>query len=272
MTTLDTTKPAGSESPRLLDDYERQTRLAFQERLDVDHFFHLTGSLLDEIAAGAGKHRQVTFQAPLDEDPVPLDGEALLYTKSVDDVAEVFAACDGVDGDPVQVTKAGQLCLTLAAMNALFDGETIQAIVDPDDAEVTRLAIPLDGVTLEYEDVGKTIRIKTPDKTAAMDELCVPVMIRGHYQGNGSAAPGQDIDLGIEPYLVLIKRVDAATDPVLGINAGGAFVWFNSGTGSILTVPAAMKDAHTITLKSEGGYYTNKAATPYAIFAIGKRI
>jgi hypothetical protein len=56
--TLDMDRPLGSESPSVLDDNIRLTRDGFQERLNVEHNFELTGTELS--GANVGKHTDIT--------------------------------------------------------------------------------------------------------------------------------------------------------------------------------------------------------------------
>lgn len=55
----DTAYPSGADSPTILDDSDREIKAALQERLDVDHYFPLTGTEVND--ANAGKHERVTF-------------------------------------------------------------------------------------------------------------------------------------------------------------------------------------------------------------------
>ena len=50
--TLDTDTPVGTDAPSSLDDSDRLIKDAFQERLNVDHYFALTGSEVSDAATG----------------------------------------------------------------------------------------------------------------------------------------------------------------------------------------------------------------------------
>lgn len=83
--TLDCASPVGTDSPSSLDDKQREGRYGFQERLNVDHLFALTGTQLSD--EDTGMHRQVTFYSTTSTDPVlgvtAVDGvDELRYTNS----------------------------------------------------------------------------------------------------------------------------------------------------------------------------------------------
>lgn len=104
--TYDTDTPLGSDAPSVIDDEIRGVKDSIQERQNVDHYWPLTGSKVSD--ADAGKHRQVTFQAPLAADPAAVDeDEAQIYTKDVDDKAEIFLIDE--DENVIQLTTAGSL-------------------------------------------------------------------------------------------------------------------------------------------------------------------
>lgn len=77
----------------------RSHKLAVRERLAIDHSWAGNGD--------DGKHKQVTFLAPLGADPAALANHGFLYTKDVAGKAELHWRDE--DGNVVQVTNAGAL-------------------------------------------------------------------------------------------------------------------------------------------------------------------
>ena len=79
--TYDIATPLGSDAPSVLDDRDRETKAANQERQNVDHYWPLTGTEVSD--ADAGKHRQVTFRASIST-PSQVTDEAHLYMQADD--------------------------------------------------------------------------------------------------------------------------------------------------------------------------------------------
>ena len=87
-TTLRTDVPGNSDDPTDVPTFIQDTKKAYQERLDVDHYFEASGaSTYDDT--DTGKHRQVTFQAGQTIASVNAD-EGVLFTKDTNSVAELY--------------------------------------------------------------------------------------------------------------------------------------------------------------------------------------
>lgn len=56
--TYDIATPVGTDAPSVLDDRDRETKAAVQERLNVEHVFDLTGTQVS--GANTGKHTDIT--------------------------------------------------------------------------------------------------------------------------------------------------------------------------------------------------------------------
>lgn len=56
--TYDIATPVGTDAPSVLDDRDRETKAAVQERLNIEHVFDLTGTQVS--AANTGKHTDIT--------------------------------------------------------------------------------------------------------------------------------------------------------------------------------------------------------------------
>ena len=83
--TLDCASPVGTDAPSTLDDKQREGRYGFQERLNVDHVFGLTGTQLS--GADTGYHRDIHFYSTTSTDPIlgvtaVSDIDELRYTNS----------------------------------------------------------------------------------------------------------------------------------------------------------------------------------------------
>ena len=77
-------------------------KAANQERLNVDHYFALTGTEVSDAATG--QHRQIEFYGPIDK-PTSATNKSWLYAKDVSDKVELH--WEDEDGDEVQLTSGG---------------------------------------------------------------------------------------------------------------------------------------------------------------------
>ena len=100
--TFDTATPVGTDAPSILDDRDRETKAAIQERLNVDHFFELTGTEVSDAATG--QHRQIEFYGPITK-PTSATNKLFLYGKDVDGVIELHVLDES--GNEVQLTSGG---------------------------------------------------------------------------------------------------------------------------------------------------------------------
>lgn len=94
--------PADSENASQGANRIRDHKKAVRERLEVDHSWD--GDEDD------GEHKKVTFTAPLGSDPTNAEDKGHLYTKDVDDKAELFWQDE--DGNAIQLTSGGMLNVT----------------------------------------------------------------------------------------------------------------------------------------------------------------
>jgi hypothetical protein len=102
--TYDTATPVGTDAPSVIDDRIREVKAANQERMNVDHYWPLTGTQVSDSAAG--QHRQVEFYGPIST-PTNATNKGFLYTKDVSDKAELHF--EDEDGNEIQVTSGGIL-------------------------------------------------------------------------------------------------------------------------------------------------------------------
>jgi hypothetical protein len=117
---FDTSYPDGATQPvSILDDSDRLTKQAIQERENVDHYWPLTGTQVS--AAAAGEHRKVQFYGVLAVKPVLAAGEVALYTKTVSGKSELFF--ENEDGTETQLTDAGLLNVVRLTGNQTITGD-----------------------------------------------------------------------------------------------------------------------------------------------------
>lgn len=83
--TYDKTTPAGTDVPSVIDDRIRETKLAIQERENVDHYWPYASQADvaggDEVASQyTGEHRKITFYENI-TDPTQVTGKGHIYMK-----------------------------------------------------------------------------------------------------------------------------------------------------------------------------------------------
>ena len=123
----DLTKPEGTASPTLADDRMRETKAAAQERLNVDHYFALTGNELSTTDAATGQHRQIEFYGPITK-PTNAANKGWVYTKDASAKVELHWLDE--DGNEKQVTTAGALNIVSAELLGKLDNNTYFSAVD----------------------------------------------------------------------------------------------------------------------------------------------
>ncbi len=106
--TYDIATPVGTDAPSVLDDRDRETKAAVQERINVDHFFPLTGTQVSDAAAG--QHRQIEFYAPITT-PSSAANKMWIYGKDVGGKIELHVLDE--DGNERQFTDAGSFNMAL---------------------------------------------------------------------------------------------------------------------------------------------------------------
>ncbi len=117
--TLDTTRPQGTEAPSVLDNFIREDKSGFGERLNVDHIFAQTGTQFSD--EDTGYHRDIHFFSSTATDPIlgvtVVDGvDELRYTDS--------------DGTNVTLTSGGTLNILSADLLGTLANNTFFTAVD----------------------------------------------------------------------------------------------------------------------------------------------
>ena len=118
--TFRTDTPSGSDDPSEGDDRIREVKVAVQERLDVDHYFHASGANTYDDP-NTGKHRYVRFIEP-NNLTVMSAGEGALFTKDVNSVAELHWINE--QDEIIQLTREGIINLTSESMLGVLANDT----------------------------------------------------------------------------------------------------------------------------------------------------
>jgi len=105
--TLSTITPAGSDSPKIIDDRIREAKAAIVERLAVDHYMPLTDSVQTDEAGG--QHTKVTLRETTK--PTKAANIGFLYVKDVAGATELFF--EDASGNEKQLTSGGKLNVAL---------------------------------------------------------------------------------------------------------------------------------------------------------------
>jgi hypothetical protein len=124
--TLRTDTPTGSDDPAEGDDRIREVKAAFQERLDIDHYFTASGANTYDDP-NTGKHRFVRFVEPNDLTVMPAN-EGALFTKDVNDVAELHWINE--NDQNVQLTREGIINLTSNSLLGILANNTFFTAID----------------------------------------------------------------------------------------------------------------------------------------------
>ncbi len=102
--TFDITTPAFDDDPSEADDRMREIKGGSQERLNVDHYFPLTGSEVSDL--DAGEHRKVTIRTLSVVEVAALAGaKAYLYRLVTD--GELYFK--DASGNTIQLTSGGKI-------------------------------------------------------------------------------------------------------------------------------------------------------------------
>ena len=102
--TYDTATPLGSDAPSVIDDRIREVKQSIQERMNVEHYWPLTGTQVSD--SEAGQHRYIEFYAPIST-PTYAANKGFFYTKDVNSVLEFH--CLDESNNEVQITSGGYI-------------------------------------------------------------------------------------------------------------------------------------------------------------------
>jgi len=124
--TLRTDLPSAAGDPTETPTFIKDKAKAYQQRLDVDHYFEASAaSTYDD--ADTGYHRKVTFQGPISSPTVPAN-QGVLHLLDVDSKAELHWVDE--DDNVKQMTSAGALLLASAEIVGVLANNTYFTAVD----------------------------------------------------------------------------------------------------------------------------------------------
>ena len=123
--TYDTATPVGTDAPSTLDDQDRNTKLAIQERVNVDHYWTLTGTQASNAATG--EHRKISFYNQI-ADPTNAADKGWLYMKDVAANTELFWEDEA--GNVLQLSSVGTINISASGINGTLANDTYWTAVD----------------------------------------------------------------------------------------------------------------------------------------------
>lgn len=136
--TYDIATPVGTDAPSVLDDRDRETKGAVQERMNIDHYWPLTGTEVSD--SETGQHRQIQFYAPITT-PTSGTDKGFLYIKDASGKAELHF--EDEDSHEIQLTSVGAFNVALLTSKTittptltspvLNTGVSGTAVLDEDD-------------------------------------------------------------------------------------------------------------------------------------------
>lgn len=245
--TIDTSTPAGTDSPAVIDDRIREAKAGWQERLNVDHYFALTGTQVSDSAVG--QHRQVEYYGPIST-PTNATNKGWTYTKDVSAKAELHWLDE--DGNEKQLTSAGSLNLASAEIVGVLSNDTYFTAVDAAGTGTVNL-----------------IKANSSD---------VPVIPDG-TQLASSAAPDDDQDIANKKYVDDVAagtgfwHTDGST--VFNSTMTASTTWQDLDLSSYVGSNAALvyveiyATAHTIFFIKPKGYGSSNVMDHYVLYASG---
>lgn len=252
--TYDTVTPAGTDDPREADDRMREIKAALQERLDIAHFFELTGTEVSDSKTGYGRF--------------PLNAKAFgAVGDGVTDDSSAFTTMEALDGDERIYLPDGTYIVNSVTLSKYYCGPgiiTLDGIDRPRRVElypsmVTLLKLSGDGSWILCDRNGNEIDISASTSDGLQEAFDLMVSQSANLWVNGSSkGPGSTEDYGIinctetvtmlllEQRTVRIDSVRLVFSAVLGSDPGlvvdstmTSTVEFNgeiiyNGTGSAL--------------------------------------
>ncbi len=184
--TIDTATPLGTDAPSVIDNRIREAKAGWQERLNVDHFFDLTGTQVSD--ADTGEHRKVLFHAPISSPGTVAENHGQLFIKDVNSKAELHWIDE--DEQEIQLTSAGSFNTALAndtyftaVDNAgtgtvdLIKADTNDVAVVPDNSQTATNAAPTSDtgiVNKKYVDDNVGSANYTPTSYAGGESVTFP--------------------------------------------------------------------------------------------------
>lgn len=151
--TIDIGTPAGSDAPSVIDNKIREAKAGWQERLNVDHAFQLTGQQVSD--PNVGEHNKITFAHSI-SNPTQVSGTAHLYLQAdelryQDDTTTAFDLTDegtlNIQESDLLGTVTNDTFFTVIDFAGtgtidLIKGDANDVVVIPDNAETATTAAP----------------------------------------------------------------------------------------------------------------------------------
>jgi hypothetical protein len=275
---LDKAVPAADSAISGGDDAIRNTRIAVQERENIDHYWPWNGTVVDD--PDAGKHRQVTFQAAV-SDPTPDTGEGIIWGQTVSTVTEL--CYDDNEDNTTQITSGGKLFLAgeydqevnLSNTGNSFAGDALAC------TSGGYLTLPFDSTdttegNIRYDDTSDTVSVRNGSAAwfKLMAQSTASQFVTGTYNGDGTASQGIT-GVGFQPEIVLVMPGANSIYPVVKTSDIGTTYSKVFGTpGSYVNdaITALGADGFTVgdgTGGAEGDKDNmNKSSTTYYYIAI----
>jgi len=130
--TYDTATPVGTDAPSVIDDRIREVKAANQERMNVDHYWPLTGTEVSDT--DVGYHRAIHYYSTTGTDPVldftTVSGvDELRYTNSSGGATRITSA----GGFNMALLTSGTITTPTLTSPVLNTGVSGTAILDEDD-------------------------------------------------------------------------------------------------------------------------------------------
>lgn len=232
--TLKTNTPAGGDDPTEADDRMRETKAAFVERFNIDHYMTPSATSTYD-AADAGKHRYVTFREPNDLTSMAAD-ESALFSKDVSSVTELHWIDES--DNVLQMTSGGNLNIVSADLLGTLANNTYFTAVDAAGTGTVDLI-----------------------KADANDVAVVP----DNSQTATNAAPTSSTGIVNKKYVV--DQITANADPAY---TGGESHTYNGGL--IIKMGYKTRSGGSTTVTFGTAFPTaliSASATPYATQSIG---
>lgn len=157
-TTYDTTTPDGATQPvSVLDDAIQDVKKAVQERINVDHYFPLTGTQVSDTDTGF--HRQVTFYSATGTDPI-LDITLVSGTMELQ--------WTDSDGTVKQLTTGGEFNVTSAELLGKLANDTYFTAVDNAGTGTVNLVKATTGDVAQLPDASRMATSAAPTADAEL--------------------------------------------------------------------------------------------------------
>lgn len=227
--TLRTDLPSAAGDPTETPTFIKDKAKAYQQRLDVDHYFEASASSTYDDA-DTGYHRKVTFQGPISSPTVPAN-QGVLHLLDVDSKAELHWVDE--DDNVKQMTSAGALLLASAEIVGVLANNTYFTAVDAAGTGTVSL-----------------IKANSSDSAVLPDAV----------ETATNAAPTTDVMVANKKYVD--DRLIASGTTIYNTTIGGSGIWEDLDASAVvpsggllflqLTAGSSVSSAWAIKPKGEG--------------------